>query len=249
MSFFGGYIPDTPDARDFRFEDSLLMGARVRAEASIDWSGNLDAVQSQLGNSCVGHSIASAAFLGARIDGRPIDRPSPLFSYTLARQLEGGPIRDVGCMFRYAIIGARTYGLVGNARWPERAATINTVPPLDAFIAGDEAQVGAYFRIARGDDGASIIEALRRGFCPVFGMEVDDAYMQYRGGLWTPGGSSYGGHAQVVVGYDAARVAFRVLNSWGSGWGDGGFAWIPRATLCGRYVDCWVMTVLPGAVR
>jgi hypothetical protein len=34
----------------------------------------------------------------------------------------------------------------------------------------------------------------------------------------------------VVVGYDDGREAFEVLNSWGEGWGNGGFAWI-------RYTD------------
>lgn len=39
-------------------------------------------------------------------------------------------------------------------------------------------------------------------------------------------------HAMVVVGYDDLKAggAFRVMNSWGTGWGDGGFIWI-------RYAD------------
>lgn len=35
-----------------------------------------------------------------------------------------------------------------------------------------------------------------------------------------------GGHAMVVVGYDERRGAFRLMNSWGKTWGDGGFIWI-----------------------
>ena len=33
-------------------------------------------------------------------------------------------------------------------------------------------------------------------------------------------------HALVVVGYDNKQQTFRVMNSWGSEWGDAGFAWI-----------------------
>lgn len=33
-------------------------------------------------------------------------------------------------------------------------------------------------------------------------------------------------HAMLVVGYSDAYNAFKVVNSWGSGWGDGGFVWI-----------------------
>lgn len=33
-------------------------------------------------------------------------------------------------------------------------------------------------------------------------------------------------HALTLVGYDDARQAFRVVNSWGTQWGDNGFAWL-----------------------
>jgi hypothetical protein len=35
-----------------------------------------------------------------------------------------------------------------------------------------------------------------------------------------------GGHAILVIGYSKARTAFRLLNSWGKGWGEKGRAWI-----------------------
>ena len=42
-------------------------------------------------------------------------------------------------------------------------------------------------------------------------------------------GQVRGRHAVTLVGYDDARFggAFKVINSWGTGWGDGGFFWIP----------------------
>jgi C1A family cysteine protease len=33
-------------------------------------------------------------------------------------------------------------------------------------------------------------------------------------------------HSMVLVGYDDARQAFRLMNSYGRAWGDGGFAWL-----------------------
>lgn len=47
-------------------------------------------------------------------------------------------------------------------------------------------------------------------------------------------GSHGAGHAMVVVGYDDARGAYRVLNSWGTDWGDSGFVWWDYADLEGR---------------
>lgn len=39
-------------------------------------------------------------------------------------------------------------------------------------------------------------------------------------------GSGDGGHAMLVVGYDDDMNAFKVVNSWGKGWGNDGFVWI-----------------------
>ena len=42
----------------------------------------------------------------------------------------------------------------------------------------------------------------------------------------TTEGDRLGGHAVVAVGYNDDRRAVRILNSWGTEWGDGGYAWI-----------------------
>lgn len=41
-----------------------------------------------------------------------------------------------------------------------------------------------------------------------------------------PTGSPVGGHAYLLTGYSASRNAFRMINSWGSGWAEKGRAWI-----------------------
>jgi hypothetical protein len=53
-------------------------------------------------------------------------------------------------------------------------------------------------------------------------------------------GEVKGRHAIVAVGYDDARGAFRIQNSWGIGWGDGGYAWFDYAY--------WRRTVRTGFV-
>jgi hypothetical protein len=60
-----------------------------------------------------------------------------------------------------------------------------------------------------------------------FGAPVDQALMSYtRGQVWYNTGSSLGGHAMLLVGYDDSINAFKLMNSWGTSWGDGGFAWV-----------------------
>jgi len=48
-----------------------------------------------------------------------------------------------------------------------------------------------------------------------------------------------GWHAITIIGYDDEKHAFRMVNSWGTGWGDQGFLWLSEdfLTFCAR--DGW----------
>lgn len=68
-----------------------------------------------------------------------------------------------------------------------------------------------------------------------------------------PPGSNGGtaGHAFVVVGYDDSRELFRVKNSWGTAWADGGYAWVSydlvrRAAYRAAYLNAVVSTRTPA---
>lgn len=52
-----------------------------------------------------------------------------------------------------------------------------------------------------------------------------------------------GSHAVTAVGYDEARQAFRLINSWGTKWGDFGFAWISYDALRSSLEEAFVMQV------
>lgn len=52
-----------------------------------------------------------------------------------------------------------------------------------------------------------------------------------------------GGHAMCVIGYDIHREAFEVMNSWGKGWGNGGFFWLSFEDYA-KYVKCGFAPIL-----
>lgn len=61
-----------------------------------------------------------------------------------------------------------------------------------------------------------------------------------------PGETVKGGHAVVAIGYDDGRKigkekgALKIRNSWGPGWGEGGYGWLPyRFIEAGLAVDFW----------
>ena len=69
---------------------------------------------------------------------------------------------------------------------------------------------------------------LARGNPVVFGMEVSERFESLAGREIYDDTASprSGGHAMVLVGYSERRQAFKVMNSWGTEWGDGGFGWV-----------------------
>ncbi len=79
----------------------------------------------------------------------------------------------------------------------------------------------------------SVKKALSEGYPVMLGFTVPESFYT-SGPLWEPqptdGGPSgqHGLHAMCIVGYDDNKYdgAFRILNSWGSGWADSGFFWV-----------------------
>lgn len=69
---------------------------------------------------------------------------------------------------------------------------------------------------------------IHRGNPVVFGMDISDEFEKWSGDAVYDNTSSprTGGHAMVIVGYSEARQAFKIINSWGTSWGDNGFGWI-----------------------
>lgn len=244
-----GWIPDTPNHFDWRFGDSKIAAMRpLTGAASFDYRA-FDESRVQLANSCVGHAVAAAAALCMAIAGHPIAFPSPLFAYTGARILEQARdgIIDVGCRPRLAMTWLRDRGMVAEERWPELSTAINSIPPLDAWQEGESATLESFYRIESGPGASDAIRsALVRGYCPVFAMNVDRKYEQLGADVYdSPGGASLGGHMQCIAGYSAILDAFLVRNTWGAGWGDGGYGWIAASFIDAAARDIWVISAAP----
>jgi C1A family cysteine protease len=61
----------------------------------------------------------------------------------------------------------------------------------------------------------------------IFTCNIDQQfYNAYPGFIWKSYSNNSGSHCLVICGYDDALHAYKAMNSWGTGWGDGGFIWI-----------------------
>ncbi|MEZ4816443.1 MAG: C1 family peptidase [Flavobacteriaceae bacterium] len=90
-------------------------------------------------------------------------------------------------------------------------------------------------------------KALSEGYPVLLGMKLPQSFFKATNtwrSLEAEKGtvaSQHGYHAMVVIGYDDNYEggAFRLMNSWGTTWGDGGFIWVPY-----NEYEAWAMGAL-----
>lgn len=117
-------------------------------------------------------------------------------------------------------------------------ATWNTMPYSSSngcslFPNSSQLAEAASFRISNysgisKSDVAGIKAALHQKKPLVIGLNVDQSFQYAKTGfIWKSYSSSpIGGHAVTIVGYDDSKNAWKIMNSWGTGWGDAGYGWI-----------------------
>lgn len=247
-----GYRPDrakrpgeTPD-RLAAFDGSVPVAHDLR-ELVLDVL-----VQGNLG-SCVAQAGMQAIRMRELAQGRRTELGSRLFAYYLARALEHTTGYDAGASLRSLFDGLRKFGYPPESAWPYDPT--DTGSPSDAFrkapsttavwAAYDQRAPVVYQRL--GEEGADRIAALKRaiatGYPVCFGCEVSrDFSLGYVEETVAPPKVAFGDHALIFAGYDGDR--FLVLNSWSTGWGDGGYCWFsPEYVMQTR--DLWIVERAP----
>ena len=123
-------------------------------------------------------------------------------------------------------------GFVSEAEWPYDVGTFSTPPDL-AKLDQDAKRdhVISYQRVGR-DFGMRA--CLADGYPFVMGVSVYSSFETATlGEIPMPQTSEQllGGHAILCVGYDSKTQRYTFRNSWGDGWGQGGYGTLPMAYL------------------
>ncbi|MCR9142490.1 MAG: C39 family peptidase [bacterium] len=153
---------------------------------------------------------------------------SPAFIYN---QINGG--RDDGSVISDALALIVRQGAAPWSAMPYNVNDYRRKPTAAAKRAAANYKAQSYRRL-NSSDLDSIKAELSKGNPVVFGIGVDDAFYNLRDKVYDKNqGQFYGGHAMTLVGYDDSkksprghRGAFKLINSWGTGWGDRGYGWI-----------------------
>jgi len=110
------------------------------------------------------------------------------------------------------------------ATMPYDDSACDDAPPATARAEAQTYRIASWRRVDI-QNTAELRSHLAAGSPIVIGMEVYTNFFRLSGDAIYDdiGGNWEGNHALCVIGYDDAAATFRVLNSWGAGWGDQGY--------------------------
>ena len=196
--------------------------------------------------SCVGWAVGYAArsYYAVIREGRPRNQigeiPSPAYIYGAIKP--AGDC-DTGSLITKALDLLSRDGALSLARYPYN----DRMCPAPNRVASPQFRIANWRALTIGqiDDAKG---ALAKGHPVIIGSQVTKDFLRLRGdAVWRGEGERIpGGHAMTLVGYDERRQAFRVINSWGTKWGVGGFGWIGYEAYRAYVRQAYVMDVAAG---
>jgi hypothetical protein len=147
---------------------------------------------------------------------------SPAFVYN---QINNG--RDAGSLFSDALQLMQTRGVAPLQYMPYSQTDYTSMPSETALSVAANYRI-AFWKQVNVNELTELKSQLNAGYPVIIGAMIDEGFDNAgKGFVWDHiAGKQLGGHAMLVVGYDDSRNAFRVLNSWGTGWGDAGYYWL-----------------------
>jgi C1A family cysteine protease len=246
-------VPSRNTGADWRFEHALQSNAVAASDASLPPSVDLRARWWGVGDqektgSCVGwgstDAVARYHFVKAgRLSEN--ERLSPRYTWMASKETDtfvSRPetfIEGAGTTLKAAVDILRKYGVVLESLLPFQIETNLYLGDENTFYAAAATRrIASYFNLQKN------LQNWRSWLAnqgPILvGLNVDatfDNATATHGNLDTfQPGTARGGHAPAIVGYTADN-RFIVRNSWGTAWGDHGFAYASEAYIAAAFFD------------
>ncbi len=238
-----------------KFEALIKVGSTT-ADHDVPDSGVPIFNQLQLG-SCVLQSSTRAMMVALWNEQQKIVNLSRLFAYWLVSKQAGTVGQDTGTNVFAAVERYASIGVCDESIWPytDNLSTFFVPPPgaIEAVLEGSDNRPTAWVKIDESDPQAKLSQletAILANHTVCFGTPVSAAIQSYQAGqiLTLPYPNAIiGGHSMQVTGrhFVNGQRVWRLANSWGSSYGDGGYLLIDNAWAGDpSFSDLWVMSRL-----
>jgi C1A family cysteine protease len=226
-----GWKNSLPDFRDYKLPIKLsepnIPGLQDLSSA-IDWLYDQGRE-----NSCTCNCGASLFRFIERKDKQNIIAPSRSFLYYNVRELEGDAKKDSGAEVRTVLKSLANTGVCSEDTWSYSAKNIFTPPSSGAYALAVHNKLNVYMAIEQ--NHTALRACLAEGYPFIFGFSLYSSFesdeVARTGMMPMPQDNEdlKGGHAVMAVGYDDHNQFYIVMNSWGPGWGDHGYFYMPYA--------------------
>ena len=161
-----------------------------------------------------------------------------LLLYALSRIKDNTPLsNDAGTTIRSSGSSVFNYGTCPEVIYPYNSVNVanyKSLPPLVAFKNSNVFKSFSYTFIEKGTNYLNNIKAVLNNYnVPIiFGFMVYSSFMNVTKNGLVPMPDLkkerlQGGHAMNIIGYNDDNKMFICANSWGVGWGDKGFCYMP----------------------
>jgi len=250
------YTENTPVIKDILKASTLKGGL----PSKIDLSDGCSPIQDQgsLGSCTAQAGVSMIEFYHKKYYGKYIDL-SRIFLYKATRDLLGFK-GDSGAYIRSTLGALALFGTCPEQYLPYDISKFDEEPSNFCYEMAKNYQVTKRYRLDDGSSNYNLLNKIKnnanRGLVAEFGFMVYESINQSANGnivLPKTGERVLGGHAVMVVGYDDTKViynangtksvgAIKFQNSWGTGWGENGFGYMPYDYIIkGLTSDWWVV--------
>jgi C1A family cysteine protease len=256
-------VPNTGGHRAKGAHAVAVAGAAAAAQ-TVDlrrWCSPIED-QGDLGSCTANAGAGLVEYFERRAFGRYLNA-SRLFIYKATRDLMQ-VTGDTGAYLRTTMKALATFGVPPEDYWPYDIGKFDIEPAAFLYAFAGDFRALVYYRLdPAGARPAAVLDRIKTdlaaGLPSMFGFTVYSSIRQAAkdGKIPFPskGETVLGGHAMDAVGYDdnltitnandgsTTTGALLVRNSWGTGWGDHGYGWLPYDYVLRRVaVDWWSLT-------